>query len=118
MLDINALAKGIEEYEFWFLLALIVVEIGIDLISRSKRDYKDTGANIAIAIVYAFTSAIFGYVIALEGLKFFSQFGLLNIPVNIWTLILTIYSCRLSLLLGTSHRTSDSLLLGISQRPS
>ena len=90
MLDINALAKVIEEYEFWFLLALVIVEIGIDLISCSKRDYKDTGANIAIAIVYTFTSAIFGYVVALAGLQFFGQFALFDLPTNIWTLMLTV----------------------------
>ena len=90
MLDINALAKAIEEYEFWFLLALVVVEIGIDLISRSKRDYKDTGTNVAIAIIYALTSAVFGYAVALAGLKFFARFALFNIPVNLWALILTI----------------------------
>ena len=107
MLDINALAKEIEEYEFWFLLALVIVEIGIDLISRSKRDYKDTGANIAIAIIYAFTSAIFGYAVALTGLKFFAGFALLSIPVNIWTLILAVIVA--DFLYYWEHRTEHQL---------
>ena len=107
MLNINALAKVIEEYEFWFLLALVIVEIGIDLISRSKRDYKDTGANIAIAIVYAFTSAIFGYVVALAGLQFFGQFALFELPINIWTLMLTVIIA--DFLYYWEHRTEHQI---------
>ena len=90
MLNINELSTEIEEFEFLFLVAVAVVEIGIDLISGSQRDYKDTGANVAIATIYAFTSAIFGYAVAYTGLQLFSQFSLFDIPVNVWTLILTI----------------------------
>jgi len=90
MLNINDLSLQIEEYEFLFLVAVAVVEIAIDLVARSNRSYKDTGANVAIAVVYAVTSAIFGYAVAFSGLKFFSHFALFEIPVNTWTLILTV----------------------------
>ena len=90
MLNISEIGTSVEEFEFLFLVAVAVVEIGIDLISGSKRDYRDTGANIAIAIVYSIASAVFIYAIALAGLKFFGQFGLMPISVNIWTLILAV----------------------------
>ena len=90
MLNINNLSIQIEELDFLFLVMVAAIEIVIDLLSRSKRDYKDTGANIAIAFIYAMTSAVFGYAVALAGLKFFSRFALLEIPVNTWTLILTV----------------------------
>ena len=90
MLNISDLNLQIEGYAFLLLIMLAVIEIGIDLISHSNRNYKDTGANIAIAIGYAFASAIFSYVVALGGLSFFAQFSLFSIPENIWTLILTV----------------------------
>ena len=90
MLNISEIGTSVEEFEFLFLVAVAVVEIGIDLISGSKRDYRDTGANIAIAIVYSIASAVFIYAIALAGLKFFGQFGLMPISVNIGTLILAV----------------------------
>ena len=90
MLNIDNLSLQIEGYAFVLLIVLAVIEIGMDLISRSQRDYQDTGANVAIAIGYAFASAIFSYAIALGGLEFFAGFALLSIPENIWTLILTV----------------------------
>ena len=90
MLDMAALAKGIEELDFLILIVLAIIEVVIDLICHNKRDYKDTGANITIAIIYSITTATIGYGIALAGLKFFGQFSLINIPINGWTLILAI----------------------------
>ena len=90
MININDLSVRIEEYEFFFLVAVAMIEIGIDLVARSQRDYKDTGANIAIAVGYAFASAIFSYAVALGGLNFFARFSLLSVPKNILTLILTV----------------------------
>lgn len=90
MLNISKLSLQIEEFEFFFLATVAFIEIGIDLISRSKRDYQDTGANIASAIIYALTSSIFGYAVALTGLQFFSYFALFDLPINFVTLILTI----------------------------
>ena len=90
MLDINQLSIEIEELEFLFLIVVAMIEIAIDLVAHNQRNYRDTGANIAIAIVYSITSATVGYAIALGGLKFFSQFSLIHFPINGSTLILAV----------------------------
>ena len=90
MLDINQLSIEIEELEFLFLIVVAMIEIAIDLVAHNQRNYRDTGANIAIAIVYSITSATVGYTIALGGLKFFSQFSLIHFPINGSTLILAV----------------------------
>ncbi|MEN9520371.1 MAG: hypothetical protein RLZZ381_2959 [Cyanobacteriota bacterium] len=90
MLNISELSQGIEEVEFWFLVVLAIIEIGIDLFFAHKRNYQDTVANIAIAIVYSITSTTIIYLVVLAGLAFFSQFSLSKIPTNGWTLILAV----------------------------
>ena len=90
MLDITGLSNSIEEIDFIILLGLAVVELLIDLFSRNRRNYRDTLANIAIAIVYSLTSITIGYAIAFSGLAFFSQFRLLEIPTNGWTFTVVI----------------------------
>ena len=90
MFNISQLATQIEEVEFLFLLTAIIIEVAIDLICHNQRDYKDTRANIAIAVVYSFCIATFGYGIALAGLKFVSQFALFSLSSDMWTLILAI----------------------------
>ena len=90
MLNITELAKWVEEAEFLFLITVAIAEVGIDLIYHNKRNYRDTRANIAIAIVYSITAATLGYAIALAGLKFFSQFRLMEIPIDGWRLILAV----------------------------
>ena len=106
-MNINDLSMQIEEWEFLFLVAVAVIEIAIDQVSRSQRDYKDTRANIAIAIVYAITSAVFGYAIALTGLQFFARFSLYEIPVNAWTLILAVIIA--DFLYYWEHRTEHQI---------
>ena len=90
MLNISQLATQIEAAEFLFLIAAAIIEVVIDLVCHNQRNYQDTKANIAIAIVYSICSATFGYSIALAGLNFVGQFGWLHIPINGWTLILAI----------------------------
>lgn len=90
VLKISELSQGIEEVEFWFLVVLAIVEMGIDLLFAHKRNYQDTVANIAIAIVYSITSTTIIYLVVLAGLAFFSQFSLSKIPTNGWTLILAV----------------------------
>ena len=90
MLNVFELAKGIEELDFVILIVLVVVEVAIDLINHNQRDYKDTRANIAIAIIYSLSTATVGYLIAFSGLSFFSQFNVIDIPTNGLTLILAI----------------------------
>ncbi|MEO0012384.1 MAG: hypothetical protein RLZZ535_773, partial [Cyanobacteriota bacterium] len=90
MLNIGELSQGIEEVEFLFLVVLAIVEIGIDLLFAHKRNYQDTGANIAIAIVYSIASTTMIYLVVLTGLSFFSQFSFSKIPTNGWTLILAV----------------------------
>lgn len=107
MLNISELSTWIEETEFLFLVALVIVETAIDFVCHNKRDYKDTRANIAIAVMYGICSATFGYSIALGGLKFFSQFALFRIPIDIWTLILTVIIA--DLIYYWEHRTEHRL---------
>lgn len=90
MLNISELSQGIEEVEFLFLVILAIIEIGIDFLFAHKRNYQDTVANIAIAIVYSITSTTMIYLIVLTGLSFFSQFSFSKIPINGWTLILAV----------------------------
>jgi sterol desaturase/sphingolipid hydroxylase (fatty acid hydroxylase superfamily) len=90
MLDVTKLGSSIEEIDFVILIMLAVAEIAIDLLHRNQRNYRDTIANIAIAIVYIFTSAAAVYFIAVAGLTFFSQFSLMHIATNGWTLILAV----------------------------
>ena len=92
MLNLDLLAKEIEELDFLILIALAIIEVAIDLIFHNKRNYQDTGANIAIAIIYSLSTATVGYLIAFSGLSFFSQFSPIDIPINSPTLILAISS--------------------------
>ena len=90
MLNITELKNWIEQIDILFVVILAVIEIGIDFFCHNQRNYKDTGANIAIAIVYSFTSTTIGYFCALLGLAFFSQFSFIHLEVNEWTMILAI----------------------------
>ena len=90
MLDLSLLAKGIEELDFAMLITLAIIEVAIDLIAHNKRDYKDTGANIAIAIIYSLSTATIGYLIAFSGLAFFTRFSSVDLPIDGLTLILAI----------------------------
>jgi sterol desaturase/sphingolipid hydroxylase (fatty acid hydroxylase superfamily) len=90
MLNIGELSQNIEEVEFLFLVVLAIVEIGIDLLFAHKRNYQDTVANIAIAIIYSITSTTMIYGVVITGLAFFSQFSLTKIPINGWTLMLAV----------------------------
>ncbi len=90
MLDVTKLGNSIEEIDFVILIVLILVEIVIDVFKGNRRSYRDSIANIAIAIVYVFTSTAAVYLIAFTGLTFFSQFSLMQITTNSWTLILAI----------------------------
>jgi hypothetical protein len=45
---------------------------------------------MAIAIVYGLTSTTLVYVFALTGIKFFSQFSVIHLETNIWTMILAV----------------------------
>ncbi len=90
MLDITKLGNSIEEIDFVVLIVLALVEMAVDVLYRNQRNYRDTTANIAIAIVYTFTSTAAVYFIAYAGLKFFSQFNLIHIATNGWTFILAV----------------------------
>lgn len=90
MLNITKLESWIEQIDILFIVVLTIIEIGIDFFCRNRRNYKDTVANIAIAIVYSFTSTTIGYFCALAGLTFFSQFSPLHLAVDGWTMILAI----------------------------
>ncbi len=92
MLDLTGIEGWIEQIDLIILVVLAVIEIGIDLRYRNQRNYQDTAANIAIAIVYIFTSTIVGYFLAFAGLKFVSQFSLWHIAINGWNMILAIAS--------------------------
>lgn len=89
-LDILELTKGIEAIDTWFLIICIPIETAIDLIYRQPRNYQDTIANLAIALVYTFLSTTLFYVCALTGITFFSQFSVTHLEINIWTTILAI----------------------------
>lgn len=90
MLNITELAKWIEQIAVWLIVILVMLEMGIDLFCHNQRNYRDTLANIAIAIGYSLTSTTIGYVIAFAGLRFFSQFSLWHVATNIWTIILAV----------------------------
>ncbi len=90
MLDILELGNWLEEIDTLFLVVFVLLEIGIDLVYRNQRNYRDSLANMAIAIVYGLTSTTLVYVFALTGIKFFSQFSVIHLETNIWTMILAV----------------------------
>ena len=81
--------EWLEQIDLLTLVVLATIEIVIDLCYRHPRNYLDTTANIAIAFVYILTSSI-GYLVILAGLQFFSQFSLIKIEINSWTMILAV----------------------------
>ena len=90
MVNLIELQSQIEQIDILPITVLAVIEIGIDLVWHIGRNYQDTKANIAIALLYSLINATVGYGVALAGLKFFSQFGLWHIATNVWTMILAI----------------------------
>ena len=71
------------------IVLLVAIEIGIDLVQKNQRNYRDTIANIAIAVIYQFTSTTIGYWCAFAGLTFFSQYSLIHWE-NSWTMLLAV----------------------------
>lgn len=54
------------------ILVEAIAEIVIDLTRRNRRNYRDSAANIAIAMVYSIVNVTIGYAVAFGGLTFFS----------------------------------------------
>ena len=52
MLNITELENWIEQIDILVVVILAIIEIGIDFFGHNQRNYNDTAANIAIAIVY------------------------------------------------------------------
>ena len=90
MLDITQLGNWLESADSIFLIIFVVLEVGIDLICRNQRNYRDTLVNIAIAFGYGLSSTILGYGVAYLGIAFFSQFSFIHLETNLWTTILAI----------------------------
>lgn len=90
MSNITQVASQIDRLSTLLIILLVVVEIGIDLVQKNQRNYRDTIANIAIAIIYQFTSTAIGYFCAFAGLTFFSQYSLIHLDINSWTIILAV----------------------------
>lgn len=88
MSDIT-LVSQIDRVSTLSIVLLVAIEIGIDLVQKNQRDYRDTIANIAIAIIYQFTSTTIGYWCAFAGLTFFSQYSLIHWG-NSWTILLAV----------------------------
>lgn len=87
MLKIAELESWIEQVDFLLLLVLTMVEIGIDCFYQNQRNYQDTMANILIGIGYQLINTTLGYVCAFVGISFFSQFSLIHLGFNGWTMI-------------------------------
>lgn len=90
MSNLIKLQSIIEDGEIWLLAVMAIIEIVIDLTRCNRRNYRDSAANTAIAIVYSIVNVTIGYAVAFAGLTFFSQLSLTQIPTNGWTLILAI----------------------------
>lgn len=88
MVDIIQLVNQIDSVSILPIVLLVAIEIGIDLVRKNQRDYRDTIANIAIATMDRFTNTTIGYFCAFAGLTFFSRYSLLHWEVNSWTIIL------------------------------
>lgn len=90
MPNIVELQNQIERIDILFIIVLAVIEIGIDLVWHTGRNYRDTIANIAIALLYSLINTTVGYGVAFAGLRFFNQFSLWHIATNVWTIVLAI----------------------------
>lgn len=90
MLNLNEIAGWLDKLDTLCVFLLVAIEMGIDFFWQNRRNYPDTGTNIAIGIIYQITNMTIGYVLAFAGIKFFSQFSLMELPVNGWTMILAI----------------------------
>ena len=88
MSNLIELQSMIEDAEIWLLAVMAIAEIVIDLTRRNRRNYRDSAANIAIAMVYSIINVTIGYAVAFGGLTFFSQFSLTQIPTNGGTIFL------------------------------
>jgi hypothetical protein len=58
MLNISELGTWLEEIDTWFIVIFAILEVGIDLVCRNQRNYRDTIANVAISLVYALTNTV------------------------------------------------------------
>lgn len=90
MFNITEVANWIEQIDTLLVVLLVIIEIGIDLLCHNQRNYKDTRTNIAIGIIYQIVGMSIGNLFALAGIRFFSQFSSVHLPVNGWTIILAV----------------------------
>jgi sterol desaturase/sphingolipid hydroxylase (fatty acid hydroxylase superfamily) len=71
-------------------LVITVVEIAIDLFGRRKRDYRETGANLSIGVVYEVFISRVASVVAVAGLSLVATLSPFTLPVNLWTMLIAI----------------------------
>ncbi|WP_075343351.1 sterol desaturase family protein [Tenacibaculum agarivorans] len=76
---------------FVFNMSIIFIETVIDFFSTKKRRWKDTGANIAIFTINQLLEKTIIGSIGIVALVPFQWLSPLEIPMNIWTWILTIF---------------------------
>ena len=107
MLNISGLESWIDGIGGVFIIVFATIEVGIDWFCHNCRSYRDTAANIAIAISYQLINSTIGYAIALAGITFFSQFSFTHLPVNILTMLLAIAIADFSYY--WEHRTEHSI---------
>ena len=72
------------------MLAIVIVEVGIDWIAHQSRDYRETITNFAIGIVYEILSSTIAGVCMFIGLSAFAVLSPFNISINPWTIALGI----------------------------
>ena len=89
-MDITKLGTQIEDIEFILLVMFAATEIGIDMFGKSRRNYQDTAANIAIAVGYQISNVMLGYAVAFAGLSFFGQFAPTKLEISIPTTVLAV----------------------------
>jgi sterol desaturase/sphingolipid hydroxylase (fatty acid hydroxylase superfamily) len=72
------------------LFVIILMEIGLDFGLNPQRDYQETMANVAIGIIQEGINSLAANAFGLIGLSLFAFLSPWQLPINIWTILLTI----------------------------
>jgi sterol desaturase/sphingolipid hydroxylase (fatty acid hydroxylase superfamily) len=71
-------------------LAIVLVEILLDFVLKQHRNYKETFANVAIGVVQEGINSLAANAVGLIGLSLFALLSLWQLPINIWTILLSV----------------------------
>jgi sterol desaturase/sphingolipid hydroxylase (fatty acid hydroxylase superfamily) len=86
----SSLTHYLEQFAI-LMLGITIAEVIIDFFFNQKRDYKETAVNIGIGVIHDLLSNTLANVVMLFGLAMFVPLSLIQLPINLWTMILAIF---------------------------